>query len=1045
MDSELGNCLMGTLSSDSNLRMKAELRISELLPHPDAGAALASILASSDVNISMRQISHSIILRKYVKEHWSPFFSSFKGAAPAPEVKYTIRTAVFQALSDPSSKVRSAAANVLSLIANCDWPDSYPDLLNNLLVLLSSSSPDAVHGAMQVFTEFAKDDLTEDQILPVLRQLLPVLMNILGDSQHHTAITRARAISVFRQCLSALYMVKDAHPQAVKEALDAVLPQWVEAFKALLNQDLAAELSNENDWDPLLVRVQAFKTLDTIQTIFNRAVKNHVGDFLTLSLRHLQGLLPVFEQYCLESTAAPPTSAEDEEVSLPRLACSIVDFISNIARGSAARLWFNASHLEQLTGVIFRWIQMTSEDEESWASNANAFVAHEDDENLEYSLRVAGLDLLICLLDRYSTHATRALQNATQRLIEESNQARQQGSQDWWVWRSLEAALAALGAHASTILDTIEDEEAANRPLPFDVESLLTNVIPSLLTLSEYPFLQGRSFVFASQYAKRLSPGLSSQYLNAAIEVLEADNAGIPVKVSAVKAIRNFCTQVGDNVVISIAPRIIKDLGPFLLVTTEDTLALVLEAIRAVVQIDDGKWIDVDLALPLSQAVLEVWTKNIKDPLLLSILDELLTDLASSSTPNVYQAVVSQTLPTLCNALAQSTSNECWIASSAINLIAGLARGASRGGLGDGFFATVAPSLFGCLQATQDQETLENAVVLLTLVVRKDPHQILSWSDEQGQSGLANVFSLIGQLLTKSDAESGGLVMGDLIIHLLRNAGDAVLPILPDLMRALTNRMASAKTTSLLQSLITPFTFMIHTHRDDVLTLLESFTIDGGQPPKIKTGLQMVIETWLENAETFQGFWAQRISNLALCSLLLSGRPSLQSIMVKGDIIIKPDTSDVIVTRSRAKQTPHEFQYIPFSVKALKLLLEDLHVGGDTAALSVQRGDVASDDGNSEWADSDEDEKLVQGFKPEEFAYLSEFLGSKGMFDEDEDGIDGGLDDEDLKQDPVSTMDMKAHLIFFLKECMKDEGFHSIVDQLNAQEILVVKQAVEGH
>jgi hypothetical protein len=34
---------------------------------------------------------------------------------------------------------------------------------------------------MAVFTEFIKADLAEDQILPVLRQLLPVLLAILGD------------------------------------------------------------------------------------------------------------------------------------------------------------------------------------------------------------------------------------------------------------------------------------------------------------------------------------------------------------------------------------------------------------------------------------------------------------------------------------------------------------------------------------------------------------------------------------------------------------------------------------------------------------------------------------------------------------------------------------------------------------------------------------------------------------------------------------------------------------------------------------------------
>lgn len=73
-------------------------------------------------------------------------------------------------------------AHVLSSIASCDWPDEYPDLLSGLIQLISSNSPNSVHGAMQVLTEFIKSDLTEDQILPVLRQLLPVLLTILNDA-----------------------------------------------------------------------------------------------------------------------------------------------------------------------------------------------------------------------------------------------------------------------------------------------------------------------------------------------------------------------------------------------------------------------------------------------------------------------------------------------------------------------------------------------------------------------------------------------------------------------------------------------------------------------------------------------------------------------------------------------------------------------------------------------------------------------------------------------------------------------------------------------
>lgn len=93
----------------------------------------------------------------------------------------------------------------------------------------------------------------------------------------------------------------------------------------------------------------------------------------------------------------------------------------------------------------------------------------------------------------------------------------------------------------------------------------------------------------------------------------------------------------------------------------------------------------------------------------------------------------------------------------------------------------------------------QNGIVLFTLIVRKDPTQLLSWTDGIGRTGLSNVLNLIARLLSPAESESGGLVIGDLIIHILRNTSDAVLPVLPDLMRALATRMASAKTVGLLQ------------------------------------------------------------------------------------------------------------------------------------------------------------------------------------------------------------------------------------------------------
>jgi hypothetical protein len=55
-------------------------------------------------------------------------------------------------------------------------------------------------------------------------------------------------------------MVKDQHPQAVKEAIASVLPVWLEAFKVLLNIDPHQDVANpNNNWDGLAVRIQIFK------------------------------------------------------------------------------------------------------------------------------------------------------------------------------------------------------------------------------------------------------------------------------------------------------------------------------------------------------------------------------------------------------------------------------------------------------------------------------------------------------------------------------------------------------------------------------------------------------------------------------------------------------------------------------------------------------------------------------------------------------------------------------------------------------------------
>ncbi|KDR85511.1 hypothetical protein GALMADRAFT_52743 [Galerina marginata CBS 339.88] len=1031
--SEIAQCLSATLSSDTNTRIAAELSLAERFT-PDVAISLSQLVLSQEVDMPLRQIT-SIALRKYVRERWSPYFSTFQGSAASVEIKSQVRDAVFRGLADQDRKIRTLSAHTLSSIANSDWPDEYPDLLTSLIGLLSSGSPGSVHGAMQVFTEFIKSDLTEDQILPVLRELLPVLLRILG-SPEYSAPTRARTVSVFRQCVTALFMVKDQHPQAVKEAIASVLPVWLEAFKVLLNIDPLQDVSNNSNWDGLTVRIQIFKTLDTLHTSFPRALVPYLSEFMTASLNHLRVLYPTFLTYYLAATESVPNTSEDEAIELTQLLCPIIDFLAAVIRGGKSSEWVADENILAVVSSVFAFVQMTDEDVDTWANNANDFVAQEEDETQAYSVRVAGFDLLASLIERAPVQTTRSIQVNIEQVIISSEQARNSGDNDWW--RPLEAALAAVGSQAESVLDCIEDEQESGRTKPIDIDYFLANVIPPILSLQDFPFLQGRGFVFASQYAKVLPLQSAGHYLEAAIQVLESNEAGIPVKVSAVKAVHNFCQGGEDSALIPFAPRIAQDLGPFLLLTSEETLSLALETVSVVIEVDQGKWLTSELTESLVSAVLEVWHKNNKDPIFISILTDILTNLALSPAQGIYETVVKQALPILSLAVTSAKKEEPWIAGSAIDLVGSLVKGAPQTGLGEGFFQLLGPNLFSCLAVAEDRDVLQNGIACLTVIIRKDCNQLLSWNDGNGRSGLEYVLSLVAQILQSQD-ESGGLQIGDLIIHLLRRAGEAVLPVLPELLNAMISRMSSAKTATFIQSLVIPFAFLINNQRDTVLSLLESMDVGG------RSALDILMQTWCENAEIFQGFWPSRISTLALTQLFVAERPSLQNLAVKGSIIIKPETKDVIMTRSRTKTTPHEFTTVSFPVKALKIILKDIHSAGEAATLTAQGNifDVDSDEGDEEWA---EDPNQTLGFKQDEFAFLSDMLGPKGMaFDNDE--ILDDNDDEDLKSDPVSQMDMQAHLMSFLRECANQNtsNFTAIVDQLSVEEMLVVRQILSGN
>src|SRR6266540_1982649 len=95
------------------------------------------------------------------------------------------------------------------------------------------------------------------------------------------------------------------------------------------------------------------------------------------------------------------------------------------------------------------------------------------------------------------------------------------------------------------------------------------------------------------------------------------------------------------------------------------------------------------------------------DPIFVSVLSDIVENLASSKSPGNYEAVLKQALPPLSLAIGSAKKDETWIAASGIELVSSLVQGSPNSGLGDGFFQVLAPQLFSCLSETEDRDILQ--------------------------------------------------------------------------------------------------------------------------------------------------------------------------------------------------------------------------------------------------------------------------------------------------------------------------------------------------
>ncbi|KAF9279348.1 hypothetical protein BGZ88_012798 [Linnemannia elongata] len=1001
MDQAVFQTLTDTLSADTNTRLTAELRLKELQVNPEFPISLVRLALAQECNISQRH-SAAVLLKSYVDTQWSEKSSRFTGPEPPSETKAVVREMVLGGLSDPTNRIRASCAYVISKIAHHDWPEQWTNLLDVLVRHLKEGSTDEVHGSMRVLAEFVNKDITHVQLPLVAPVLFPELLRILVSEQIYPHATRSRCASIFRNAVEMLYTIKEEHPEAIKTYLTPIIGQWMEAFIVILNKRTSENPEIEvGEWG---LKTEILKCINLSIQGFPKLMAPYLLQVLSAVWQDVLHLRPKYLSEHVntnDGTADTFQDSDGEIIGFESLLFVQFEFIQmacrrrKITQAAFIGQDGNSGILAELVWNTLNYMQMTDDQAETWISDPNQFIADEEDDSYSFNVRIAAEDLLLTLVDNFEVQTLNALNLSVQQEANSSVNEKSNGNVNWW--KAQESSLLAVGLLAGDLSESIK----SGTQTPVDVAGLFDHMVLRNLSEHEFPFLQGRSFVFASQFASILPANLASQYVSAAVEAIMNSPSAV-VKISALKALNNFNQYLDKQYIIPYQRSILQGVAPMMEVTTEESLSLILRTLITTSKVDEQA--AAELEPVLGPLVLDSWVKYPADHLISLDIMDLFDTLAANKF--MHPALNARAMLTLVNMINNENPDKGMV-SSAIDMLKSLVQGAETP-LPAGYVAQFFPNLMSVLLTTDDRDILQSGQECLTFVIQKGVEQVAEWRDvASGKTGLELTIQFIAKLLDPSQTESAALFVGDLISKLIKKGGDLVSPILPQLLDAVTRRLAEAKLPTFIQPLVMVFAQLCLTQHEVVINFLSSVDVNG------RNGLDIVLSAWLANHTDFQGLYNQKVSTVALTKIYMSGDARVANVQVNGDLIVPKSTR--IVTRSRAKNTPDQFTITTVPVKIIRLLSTDLTNKIEEEEDQAAESDYDDEDGEDDWEDEDDG----RGGK-DQFSFLSDVLDAHGL------DMDGEEDEEevdpDILADPIYQMNMKNYLVDFFRQCVQQNS-----------------------
>lgn len=482
----------------------------------------------------------------------------------------------------------------------------------------------------------------------------------------------------------------------------------------------------------------------------------------------------------------------------------------------------------------------------------------------------------------------------------------------------------------------------------------------------EEVFLRSRGYLVAGIIARTAPDGFEAtalSYLESTIKAISEDPSEV-VQVSCIRCLQDFLQGLPAASIETVQIPVVNKLSDFLsshdlrdMIDSDDLKITLADTLRDVIMVNPRVALS-SMALDVLFSIASNGSGTFQLAMMVTETFEDVVQFISKKEPGSYVRLCEKVLPSLTGAIDVGNMTQ---ENSLTNLATDLLRALAEHGLEplpQGFVATIMPKLNRLLLASSDNDLLPSATQAVRFMLAHDSNQFLAWQDPQtGKDAVESVLIIIDHLLSGSVGDNAASEVGGLAAEVVEKAGSEKLgPYLPQLLRAVAQRLATAEKAPFIQSLILVFARLSLVSAHEVVDFLAQVDING------QSGLQVVLPKWLENSVNFAGYDEIRQNVIALAKLYELEDPRVSQVQVKGDLIVQ-DTGR-IKTRSQSRNDPDQFTIVPATLKIIKVLVDELSSASGVrdqgaaavaaaAASSAAAGDLESDDDddNDEWED----------------------------------------------------------------------------------------------